>query len=93
VLCCAVLCCAVLCCAVLCCAVLCCAVLCCAVLCCAMTSSVVLCVAQPLTTDYLFVSPDVRVRTCELGATSAKATDPTIYASDHFAVVADLELS
>lgn len=45
------------------------------------------------TLDYIFVSWDVRVVDCRVALHQPSPHDPTLYASDHFGLLADLELA
>ncbi len=42
--------------------------------------------------DYIFVSPDVRVIECDVFLEQPSLDDPTLYASDHFGLIATLEI-
>ena len=44
------------------------------------------------TLDYIFVSPGVRVVACDLCLNEPAVADPTLYPSDHFGIVATLEV-
>ena len=45
------------------------------------------------TLDYLFVGPGVRVLDCQVCLNQPAPTDPTLYPSDHFGLIATLEVA
>ena len=48
--------------------------------------------APDWTLDYIFISPGVRVAEANLTFTEPGASDPVLYASDHFGLAASVEL-
>ena len=48
----------------------------------------------PLTTDYIFYKGPCKVKRCEVATITTKHAkgDPSLYASDHVAIVCDIDI-